>query len=82
MQSLARLENMTTAKDRVQKLARSAMAKGLTGMVLGVALMLMFYASGNQLMFIAAGIVALGAIVFTAGAIVAVRRTGAESSSP
>lgn len=72
---------MTTSKERAEKSARSAMAKGLTGMVLGVAAMSMFYNPGNQLMFIAACLVALGAVIFTVGAIVAVRSTSTDPSS-
>jgi hypothetical protein len=64
---------MTTPRERAQKSARSAMAKGLTGMVLGVVLMLMFYSPGDQFMFIAAGIGVLGALMYTVASIIAVR---------
>jgi hypothetical protein len=64
---------MTTPRERAQKTARSAMAKGLTALVFGVGLMLMFYAPGNQFMFIAAGIGVLGALMYTVASIIAVR---------
>lgn len=72
---------MTTAKERAEKSARNALAKGLTGMVLGVASMLMFFSPSDRYTFIAACLVALGAAIFTAASIIAVRRTGAGSSS-
>ena len=49
------------------------MAKGLTVLVFGVGLMLVFYSPGNQFMFIAAGIGVLGALMYTVASIIAVR---------
>ncbi len=66
---------MTTPRERAQKSARPATAKGVTGMVLGLAAMLISYSPGHQLTFIAAGIFTFGTLLYTAGSVIAVRRT-------
>ena len=48
------------------------MAKGLTGVVLGLGLMLVFYRPVNQFIFRVAGMVVLGALIYTVASIMAI----------
>lgn len=65
--------HLTTPGERVQKAARSGVRKGLIGLVLGTALMLIINSQGSTLMFVATGVFVVSALVYTAASIMAVR---------